>query len=126
MDIEQFWTIVQSVHNASGGDMTKKFELMSNKLVEMNSDDRKSFENLFHEVEKKIYQAPDRLWNVCHQLRGFCSDDTFNDFCGSLISRGKSEYEKALSDPEFLLKNNIYPNDILFYESFSYVFLEDE
>lgn len=118
--IPVFWQIIKDVHNACEGDMARKCVSIRSIYEGFAEPQRANFEGMFRVANSVIYNDPDRLWQVAHQLLGFCSDDSFNDFCASLISRGKEEYAKAVLEPEFLLKNNIYPKEDLCFEGFQY------
>lgn len=117
MDELRFWEIVQSAHDQSGGDMDAKCELIGAAISKLSKYDAKEFQSIFNSVMDRAYSWP--LWGAAYVINGGCGDDTFSDFCSSLISRGRSAFESALSDPESLAIED-FDEDAWFYEGYQY------
>ncbi len=117
MDELKFWEIVDSVHDQSKGDMDEKCELIRAALSKLSKDDAKAFSVLFDSMMDRAYSWS--LWGAAYIINGGCSDDTFSDFRSSLISRGRSAFNRALSDPESLAAED-FDEDVWFYESYQY------
>lgn len=113
----RFWEIVQSAHDQSGGDMDEKSELIKAALSKLSEDDAKAFSNLFDSMMDRAYSW--QLWGAAYIINGGCSDDTFSDFRSSLISRGRSAFERTLSEPELLAIED-FDEDAWFYEGYQY------
>jgi hypothetical protein len=117
MDEVKFWEIVGSVHDRSNGDMDEKCSLLSTALSKLPKDEAKAFSALFDAMMDRAYSWP--LWGAAYVINGGCGDDTFSDFRASLISRGRTAYESALSDPESLATEH-FDEDVWFYEGYQY------
>ncbi|MBT1511336.1 DUF4240 domain-containing protein [Bradyrhizobium sp. SRL28] len=86
MDQAGFWAIVQAANDASGGDMDRKCDALRQQVSSLSKADAIEFTQLFDAMMGKAYSFP--LWGADYVVNGGCSDDTFDDFCSSLISRG--------------------------------------
>jgi hypothetical protein len=117
MDEAGFWTLVESAHDQSGGDMDRKSKIMAALIGKLSKADATDFQKHF---DRKLHEAYDyRLWGAAYVINGGCGDDAFYDFRVSLISRGKAAYEKALADPDSLAEDE--PDEIAwFYEGYQY------
>ena len=100
MDETAFWKIVQDAHDASGGDMERKCYALRHQIPSLSKADAIEFAQFFDAMMAKAHSFP--LWGAAYVINGGCSDDTFDDFCSSLISRGRQAFERALSDPDAL------------------------
>ncbi len=118
MTIEEFWQIVGRVHEASGGDMKLKCEILGRELRGLPPEAVRSFGRYFSE---RFYRA-DRwdLWGAaCLICRG-CGDDSFMDFRSTLISMGRAIFENALADPDSLAALDLNRSTAA-YEGYQYV-----
>ncbi len=118
MNADEFWGIIESVHGESRGDMERKCELLKKKLMQLKEQDLRDFIRHFSEADAKAYSWP--LWGAAYVMHGGCSDDSFSDFRAMLISRGRKEYEAALTDPDSLAGMDFKDEDICF-EGYQYV-----
>ena len=121
MDESRFWEMVQDAHDRSNGDMDDKCELIKNAISQLPIDDAKAFANIFDSMMDRAYSWP--LWGAAYVINGGCGDDTFSDFRASLISRGPSAFERALSDPESLATEE-FDEDAWFYEGYQYAVMD--
>ena len=117
MDELRFWEIVQHAHNQANGDMDEKCEFIEGMISQLPQDDARAFANIFDSMMDRAYSWP--LWGAAYVINGGCGDDTFTDFRASLISRGRSAFERALSDPESLAAED-FDEDAWFYEGYQY------
>lgn len=119
MNIDQFWQIIDSVHAKSGGDMDRKCELLKEELSALENDELCDFIDHFDGADAAAYTWP--LWGAAYVLQGGCSDDSFSDFRATLISHGRSVFERALTDPESLAELSFDDEEDVSYEGFQYV-----
>src|SRR5262249_15624209 len=118
MTLDQFWNLVEKVHNASGGDMDKKCELLDAELRRLPFDEVRSFHAHFYECQDRAYSW--ELWAAAYIIGGDCSDDKFSDFRSTLISMGRQTFERTLTDPQSLADID-YDADTADYEGYQYV-----
>jgi hypothetical protein len=117
MDETGFWKIVQDANDASGGNMERKCGVVRQKISALPAADAIEFAQLFDAMMGKAYSHA--LWGAAYVINGGCSDDTFDDFCSSLISRGRQAFERALSNPDSLADEPDDDED-WFYEGYEY------
>ena len=121
MDTEQFWSIIQDCHEASGGDMDRNDQLIKAAISRLEGKEAGAFYQVFQQMMDKAYTWA--LWGAAYVINGGCEDDTFGDFRASLISRGRAAHEKAIADPDSLADEDIDP-DAWFHEGFEYAVTE--
>ncbi len=63
------------------------------------------------------------LWGAAYITHGGCGDDTFQDFRTSLISRGRTAFERAVANPDSLADEEI-DDEVWFYEGYRYELTE--
>jgi len=117
MNKDKFWELIQIAHQQSAGDMDRKCDSLKACLNGISSEDVITFSKLFDEEMVRSYSWP--LWGAAYVINGGCSDDTFDDFRSSLISRGKKSFEKAISNPDSLA-NEKFDEEEWFFEGFQY------
>src|SRR5687768_8210947 len=98
--IDQFWDIVDRVHLASGGDMDTKCQLLQAELENLSLEEVLSVNHYFDDCEDKAYDWD--LWAAAYIIGGGCSNDSFSDFCATLISMGRETFEKIVALPDSL------------------------
>jgi hypothetical protein len=114
MDVDRFWELNQGLEPETAVD-----ELRT-RLSKLEPSEIEAYQAHFDEAFASAYQWI--IWAAAYIIDGGCSDDGFMDFRYGLISRGKSVFTAALSDPESLLDvandrdDGYIPN-----ESFGYV-----
>jgi hypothetical protein len=97
MDEQTFWQIIQQAHDASHGNMARKCELLTAQIAQLSKEDAVEFRNIFDAMMRRAYHWP--LWAAAYLIHAGCGDDTFSDFCSSLISRGRRAFEAACPIP---------------------------
>jgi hypothetical protein len=117
VDEAQFWDLVQRTHDAAGNDMDRKCEVLKAEIGMSSKNDANDFAVLFDTMMDRAYSH--KLWGAAYVIHGGCSDDTFDDFRSSLISRGRVGFERAIADPESLADEE-FDNATWFYEGYQY------
>lgn len=121
MDEENFWEIVLHANDISGGNMDRKCDALRQQISKLSKDAALEFARLFDAMVDKAYCGP--LWGAAYVINGGCGDDSFVDFRASLISRGRSAFERALSDPDTLADEDFSESN-WFYEGYQYAVTE--
>jgi len=121
MDEAGFWGVVQRAHDAAPDDMDRKCEALKAELAKLPAADASDFAVLFDAMMDKAYSY--ELWGAAYVIRGGCGDDTFSDFRSSLISRGRTCFERAMADPDSLAADDL-DEDTWFYEGYQYAVTE--
>jgi hypothetical protein len=65
----------------------------------------------------RAYSWP--LWGAAYVINGGCGDDSFSDFRASLISRGRTAFDRALNDPDSLAGEDLH-EEAWFFEGYQY------
>ena len=118
MNPDQFWLIIDAAHDASGGSMDLKCDLLKITLRGLGEAELHGFIDQFDAHYAKTYTWP--LWGAAYVINGGCSDDCFSDFRSTLISQGRKAYEAALADPESLADVTVSDAEDFCYEGFHY------
>src|SRR5262245_49256063 len=118
MTIEQFWKVVEKVHRASKGDMDAKCDLLRKELRKLPAKEVISYRDRFASCEAKAYTW--ELWAAAYIIGGGCSDDMFSDFRATLISMGRTTFERIVASPAALIDTEL-DEDNAFYEGYQYV-----
>lgn len=121
MDEAGFWDLIDRAHSASEGDMDRKCDVLTGQLAALSRDEVLRFVELFDAMMIRAYNWS--LWGAAYVIHGGCGDDTFQDFCSALISRGREQFESALADPDGLADRDI-DEESWFYEGFQYAVTE--
>jgi hypothetical protein len=117
MDEDSFWSLVQRCHDAASGDMDRKCALLKSEIARLSKDAAAQLWEFYKQAEARSYTW--ELWGAAYVINGGCGDDSFSDFRSSLISRGRSAFEKALSDPDSLADEE-FDAASWFYEGYQY------
>lgn len=106
MNREQFWKIIEESRRnfrseRADGNMDGQIDALRDNLLQLPPTDVQEFARLLHGYMVDAYRWD--LWGAAAALNhGSCSDDSFTDFCGWLISMGMHTYDEALSRPDSL------------------------
>jgi hypothetical protein len=100
VDESQFWELVQRAHDTASDEMDRKCEVLKAEIGKLSKNEASDFAVLFDTMMDRAYSH--KLWGAAYAIHGGCSDDTFNDFRSSLISRGRACFERAIADPDSL------------------------
>ena len=119
MDEDQFWKIIQTTKDNSGGDFEEQQEQLAIELRKLTTDDIILFGNRFRYFRGQANTW--ELWGAIYIIHGGCSDDSFNDFREWVIGQGKDFYYKTIKDPESLVEFNTDSMDEIEWEGLGYV-----
>ena len=122
MTRDEFWEIIDSVHDDSEGNMERKCRLFRERLRSLTAEDLTEFIGHFYRVDDAAYTW--ELWGAAFVIHGGCGDDSFGDFRATVISHGRGVYEAALRTPESLADLEVTDAEDLFYEGFQHVIHE--
>ncbi len=101
MDTKEFWKLIHTTHDASGGDIPKQASLLVDALAKLSVEEILDFETIMDNLMNEAYDAA--LWDAAYIIGCGCGDSGFADFRAWLIAQGKDVYERALLDPESLV-----------------------
>lgn len=121
MNDHQFWTIIEECHSTSQGNMDQKDQLIKAAIGRLSREEALAFYRIFQRMMDTAFTWP--LWGAAYVINGGCSDDSFTDFRASLISRGRTVFDKAFADPDSLADDAINVVN-WFHEGFQYAILE--
>ena len=139
MTKDQFWEIIAASREGfDPADMEASQERQLTRLQELlsqlSAEEVQAFAQHFGDRMKEAYLPATRrskwgspldgLWGVAYQMGGGCSNDSFEDFRGWLISMGREAFEAAVRDPETvygLVEPAEDVSDIIFFDGFQYV-----
>lgn len=99
--------------------MDRKCELLKMRLEALEDDgELLDFSRHFETMDAAGYTWP--LWGAVYVMNGGCSDDSFSDFRGTLISQGREVFERAIKDADSLAEVDYGGEDVC-YEGFQHV-----
>lgn len=119
MEEDQFWEIIKTTKDNSGGDFEQQQEQLTNELRKLTPDDVILFGNRFRYFRGQANTW--ELWGAIYIIHGGCSDDSFNDFREWVIGQGKNFYYKTIKDPESLVEVDTDKIDEVDWEGLGYV-----
>ncbi|WP_189129702.1 DUF4240 domain-containing protein [Wenjunlia tyrosinilytica] len=100
MDETEFWELIDSTREASGGDPEDHADVLVERLVALDPDAVQYFARHFEVRFNRAYRWD--LWGAATVLLGGASDDAFDFFRCWLIGQGREVFEGALHDPDAL------------------------
>ncbi|MDX2075831.1 MAG: DUF4240 domain-containing protein [bacterium] len=110
MDEAIFWELVEQSIQESGGDRDKQTDVLYDRLVALPVDDIIDFNDLLMTLLFKAYTV--NLWMAVILVKGFCSNDGFEDFRRWLVSKGKDLFYRVVDNPDTLvLVHGNFDND---------------
>jgi Protein of unknown function (DUF4240) len=96
-DVDQIWTLIDSIRSASAGDFLNRF---SKRLLELKKSELRTHVSQFNKLLKSSNRWT--LWGAAYLMNGGCSDDGFLYWRCWLIAQGRKVYEAALQDADSL------------------------
>jgi hypothetical protein len=93
-------------------------------LLALTDGELRGFASRFGERLDEAYSPPGQgLWAVAFDIGGGCSDDSFDDFRGWLISMGREVFEAAVRDPETVheVAERAGLEDDVFFEDYEFI-----
>lgn len=121
MDIDKFWTIIESSYRTSRGNSAKQFNILVDKLVMMNFEEIYCFDEYFQDLSSSIRDVDGGRYNLdlYSQLsKSFnitSSDSGWSYYVGHIVMLGKEAYELARTDPlgyKTAVRKRKYPYDL--------------
>lgn len=109
MNKDEFWAILQEVHDSADGHMDEKCKGIAAAVGRLPARQATLFAEHFEDAMIAAYSWP--LWGAAYVIHGGCGDDSFADFRASLVSRGRAQFEAALSDPDSLSDVDLSEDD---------------
>lgn len=116
MNDQTFWTLIERVRGEYD-ELDAQCTQLGEALQQLPPNDCRSAGKCFDRAMQRAYDW--KLWAAAFIIGGGCSDDLFMDFRASLIMRGRTIFEAALSNPDTLADLTL-AEDEWFYEGFQY------
>ncbi len=101
VDRQRFWAVLD-VARTSGADNAGHARALVESLSRESPEDIESFARIQAELMNESYAWP--LWGAAYVINGGCSDDGFDYFRGWLLIQGREVWERALADPDSLVR----------------------
>ena len=120
MNAEQFWAIVEAAGKQAGADVEANVTRLGEKSNQLSIPEIEGFQKKYDEMIHRAQRWD--LWGAAYLMNGGCSDDGFRYFCHWLISEGKSQFERAIANPDDLAE--VPRLDYFELEAFAYVALK--
>lgn len=119
MDREDFWSVIDRARPNSTSN-AELIERLRAELTALSLDEVASYQSHFEALFDDSYGWS--LWAAAYLIGGGCSDDSFMDFRGWLITQGRDVYEAAHADPESLATAELaHPEEDAFLEDVLYL-----
>jgi len=103
---DTFWALIAQAKEHCGQDQEAFYKWLEGRLVELGPEQALNFDNIVHGYRDLAYKYG--LWSAASILCDACTDDSFSDFRGWLISQGREVYMAALKDPDSLADVTVY------------------
>ena len=119
MDEQKFWWIIAATTQMKRYP-EQQCQLLRDQLDNLSPTEIASFELRFEELKSRIYSWD--VWGATYVVHGGASDDAFEYFMRWLVSRGRADFQRVLSNPDDLV--SIIPKDQTEpceFEEFAYV-----
>lgn len=106
MEHTRFWSLIDEARTRE-----EPARALVDVLSRLRAEEIVAFDAWYRAYDAVV--AREDLWAAVYAIRGGCSDDSFDDFRGWLISRGEAALLTAIRDPESLadLVGNADPRD---------------
>lgn len=102
---EQFWSIIKTSKDKSGGDFEQQQEELATALGKLTPNDIILFGNRFRYFRGEANTW--KLWGAIYIIHGGCGDDSFSDFREWVIGQGKDFYYETVRNPETLIDKEV-------------------
>jgi hypothetical protein len=100
MDETEFWEIIDTARDASGGEPEEHADLLVERLTQLDPDSVVDFARHFETRFNRAYRWD--VWAAADIMLGGASDDAFDFFRCWLIGQGRHIFEGALHEPDTL------------------------
>jgi hypothetical protein len=102
MPEDRFWSLMQHSRDKAENKYEEQQAELKSILMEVPIQEVMSFDNRFRQLRGDANNW--QLWAAIYIIHGGCGDDSFMDFRGWIISRGKDFYSKTIADPASLIE----------------------
>lgn len=100
MDRDQFWSMLETARQASGGDVQQQAAALKAELRRLPLAEVIGFQQNLDQLQAESFSV--QLWGAAEAIVDQVSEDHFFGFRGWLIGQGQRTYEAALADPDSL------------------------
>ena len=119
MPEDRFWALIGSSAKYQA-DPERQLLALREVLEALTPAELEAFERAFHQAQLRAYTWD--LWGAAYVIHGGASDDGFEYFQRWLISKGRTAFEAALSNPDSLADMSVAATRGVFeFEDFAYV-----
>ncbi|MCL6668234.1 DUF4240 domain-containing protein [Streptomyces panaciradicis] len=125
MNIDRFWSIIESARSSTAASGVRFDEALVNLLTRRPPQEILEYAERFDEVHDALYRWD--VWAAAYLIGGGCSDDSFMDFRAGVIALGRDWYERIALAPDSLAGHpavieaaSAHRDDALFYEDVNY------
>jgi uncharacterized protein DUF4240 len=96
----EFWDLIDEARRTADGDMQRLADQVRSGLSGLPPADIEDYANHWWRCMDLAYRWP--VWDAAIVWLGWFGDDSFIDFRGWLVSRGRTVFEKVIADPDSL------------------------
>jgi hypothetical protein len=98
MDKRIFWVIIEATLEQSGGETASQESLIKDQLHNFDFKDLIGFQANCLEFMNGLYSS--EIWAAEYVLLNSCSEDSFTEFRGWLITQGENAYMNAVNNAD--------------------------
>jgi Protein of unknown function (DUF4240) len=100
MDRDQFWSMIGTARQASGGDVRQQAVLLMAELRRLPLAEVADFHRILGDLQAESFSV--NLWGAAETIVDGVSTDGFFGFRGWLVAQGQATYQAAIADPDSL------------------------
>ena len=100
MDRDQFWSMIETARQASGGHVEQQAALVKAELRRRPLAEVLGFQQILEDLQAESFSV--QLWGAAEAIVDQVSEDHFFGFRGWLIAQGHGTYQVAIADPDSL------------------------
>jgi Protein of unknown function (DUF4240) len=100
MDRDQFWSMIETARQASGGDVEQQEAVLKAELRRLTLDEVIGFHRVLENLQTESFSV--EPWGAAEAIVDKVSEDHFYGFRGWLIAQGQGTYQAAVADPDSL------------------------
>ncbi|MEU1617355.1 DUF4240 domain-containing protein [Streptomyces sp. NPDC005722] len=100
MDIDRFWSLIESARSTAATSGEPVDEVLAGLLTEFPAREVLGYAERFDAVHDALYRWD--VWAAAYLVGGGCSDDSFMDFRAGVIAQGRAWYDRVAAQPDSL------------------------
>jgi hypothetical protein len=100
MDRDQFWSMIETARQASGGDVEQQAAALKAQLRRLPLAEVTDFQRILDDLQAESFSV--QLWGAAEVIVDGVSEGHFYGFRGWLIAQGQGTYRAAAADPDSL------------------------